>query len=312
MATSSANEVTMPERDIQLLPASEFTIDELTAAYNQTRVDYLVPMPMNAARLAAYVQTYDVSLDHSLVAMDGEQILGLGMLGVRPEHTWATRLGVLPVRRRRGAGEAIMRALLETSRRLGAQRVVLEVIKGNQPAHQLFRKLGFCETRELIILRRPPGMPPLSPLGRATWLEAPAALERLKEISCCCGPHSCPAWTNEIESLSNVQDVLGLEVDLGAGGSGCLIFRRQKFLLSHFIFHTDWGPAENGASALGASALGASALVANALVAHLYYRFPHIDTYTENLSTGDPHLARLLQLGFMEVFRRIEMVCPLE
>jgi hypothetical protein len=30
---------------IELVPASQFTLDELTAAYNQTRVDYIVPMP---------------------------------------------------------------------------------------------------------------------------------------------------------------------------------------------------------------------------------------------------------------------------
>jgi len=30
---------------IKLVPASQFTIEQLTAIYNQTRVDYLLPMP---------------------------------------------------------------------------------------------------------------------------------------------------------------------------------------------------------------------------------------------------------------------------
>src|SRR5512143_4199625 len=59
---------------MQLVPASSFSIEQLVAAYNQTRVDYLVPMPMNAARLAEYIHMYDVDLDHSRVAVDGEQI----------------------------------------------------------------------------------------------------------------------------------------------------------------------------------------------------------------------------------------------
>ena len=42
---------------IKLIPASEFSIEQLAAIYNQTRVDYMVPMPMNAARLADYVAT---------------------------------------------------------------------------------------------------------------------------------------------------------------------------------------------------------------------------------------------------------------
>ena len=71
------------DASLQLVPASSFSIDQLVAAYNQTRVDYLVPMPMNAARLAEYIHIYDVDLDHSQVAVEGDQILGLAMLGVR-------------------------------------------------------------------------------------------------------------------------------------------------------------------------------------------------------------------------------------
>ena len=62
---------------IKLVPASHFTIEQLTAIYNQTRVDYLVPMPMNAARLSEYIRTYDVDLKHSLVALQDDQLLAL-------------------------------------------------------------------------------------------------------------------------------------------------------------------------------------------------------------------------------------------
>ena len=88
----------------QLMPASRFTIEELTRAYNQTRVDYMVPMPMNVIRLTEYIHVYDVDLNYSLVALSSDQILGLGMLGIRPGRTWITRLGVLPVKRRQGVG----------------------------------------------------------------------------------------------------------------------------------------------------------------------------------------------------------------
>jgi len=73
--------VPVTDLPFQLAPASRFTIEQLTAAYNQTRVDYLVPMPMNAARLAEYIQHYDVDLERSAVALADEQMLGLGMLG---------------------------------------------------------------------------------------------------------------------------------------------------------------------------------------------------------------------------------------
>ncbi|HFE66247.1 MAG TPA: hypothetical protein ENJ93_03205 [Chloroflexi bacterium] len=54
---------------MDLVPASKFTYEELTHAYNQTRVDYLVPMPMNVARLKEYARVYDVDLDSSVVVV---------------------------------------------------------------------------------------------------------------------------------------------------------------------------------------------------------------------------------------------------
>jgi GNAT superfamily N-acetyltransferase len=281
---------TLPENStIRLLPASQFTIEELTAAYNQTRVDYLVPMPMNAARLASYIKIYDVDMDRSWVALDGDDILGLAMLGVRPGRSWVTRLGVLPVRRRAGTGEALLRLLMEGTLELGRPLSILEVIKGNTPAHQLFGKVGFRETRELVVLRRPPGQPSLTPLGRVNWLEKEEALDLL------CSYPDRPAWTNALESYINAGDAQGVLVDLPGetgGGRGWVVFRHQKMLLSHFVLHTDFGDPQQ---------------VSSALLAHLYTRFPHIDSYAENLPVADPHLPALAQMGFLEVFRRIEM-----
>jgi ribosomal protein S18 acetylase RimI-like enzyme len=274
------------DQNIGLVPASQFTIEELTNAYNQTRVDYLVPMPMNAARLAAYINIYNVDMDHSWVAVDGDEILGLAMLGVRPGRTWITRLGVIPNRRRHGTGESMLRSLLEDARDLGRPVSKLEVIKGNLPAHTLFHKVGFNEVRDLLILRRPPGLPPVEASGKATFLEKEEAMDLL------CSFPTRLAWTNEMESFLNAGDALGLEVKTGMGGRGWMVFRRQKFLLSHFILHSQTGDPQD---------------VAASLVAHLYQRFPQIDTYIENIPYDDPHLPVLLQMGFLEVFRRVEM-----
>ena len=59
---------------VEIIPASQFTIQELTDLYNKTRVDYVVPMPMNADRLNEYVHDFDVDLRQSCVARhaDGE------------------------------------------------------------------------------------------------------------------------------------------------------------------------------------------------------------------------------------------------
>jgi ribosomal protein S18 acetylase RimI-like enzyme len=276
----------VPDSTVRLFPASQYTIEELTNAYNQTRVDYMVPMPMNAARLAAYVKYYDVDMEPSWVAIDGSEMLGLAMLGVRPGRTWLTRLGVLPARRRHGTGEALTRALLESTQQLGRPLSILEVIKGNTPAHELFSKVGFYQTRELVVLRRPPGPPPPGVDGKVVWLEKEEALDRL------CSHPVRPAWTNEMESYINAGDARGLEVSLSHGERGWLIFRQQKFLLSHFVIRTESGNPET---------------VAAALITNLYSYYSHIDTYIENLPADDPHLQALTQMGFFEAFRRIEM-----
>ncbi len=283
----------MLQPTVDLLPASQFSLDALTAAYNQTRVDYLVPMPMNAERLRAYITGYDVSLEDSLVAVDGSQILGLAMLGVRQGRTWITRLGVLPVQRRHGAGESLMRGLIAASERLGYQRIILEVIAGNEPAHQLFLKVGFQPTRNLLVLRRAPGKSEPTSAWRMTWLDQEDALDLLqsqagRDSDCCRLP-----WTNEVESLRHEEDVLGVMAELEMGARGWMVFRRQKRLISHFIFHTEKGdPAQ----------------LAGAILSHLYQRFPFLDSYVENIATEDKHLPAMTKMGFFEAFGRLEMV----
>lgn len=271
---------------LTLLPASQFTIEELTAAYNQTRVDYMVPMPLNAARLREYIQVYDVDMPCSVVAMADHEIRGINMLGVRQNRTWITRLGVLPAKRRQGTGEALMQYLLEQAGDLAYARIILEVIKDNVPAHALFKKLDFYETRELLILRRAPNGQYGTPAGQATWLEGAAAIALLES-------YPAPlAWTNQAESYHNAGDAQALQLELVDGSCGWLVFRKQRFYLSHFVFHTCQGDP---------------VAVASGLLAHLHNRFPQLDTHTENIAADDPHVPAFSKFGYFEAFRRIEM-----
>ena len=271
----------------RLLPADQFTIEELTEAYNQTRVDYLVPMPMNPARLAEYVHTYDIDLHRSIVAMNGSAMLGLGMLGVRPDRSWVTRLGVLPNRRRKGIGEEISRAMLAESDKIGISINIIEVIQGNTPAHSLFSKLGFEETRELVILRRAPQAPKASPTTEVQWMEREHALECLRER------HGRQAWTNEDESLHNAENLYGLQVDMNGSGRGWMVFQKSIFNLSRLMYHTqDGNPVE----------------IMGEMITHLHSKFPNLDTYTENIPAEDEHLPAFFEAGYIDVFRRVEMV----
>ena len=273
---------------IQLTPASHFTYEQLTEIYNRTRVDYMVPMPMNAARLAEYVETYDVDLDRSLVATTQEdEMLGVAMLGVRKGRTWLTRLGVIPNTRRNGVGNALVENLIQQSSDLKINFVMLEVIKNNVPAHQLFLKFGFHEIGELLVLRRSPHNIPPSPI-----IADAQRLDRTESLVLVGHDRGTQPWTNQSESLINAHEVSGLRLMLADGSRGWLVYQRQKFLLTRFAFKTE---------------VGDPATVAYALLTHLHSQYPRLDTQIENIQINDPHLPALNKMGYVESFRRIEM-----
>ena len=272
---------------LEIIPAEKFTIQELTDLYNQTRVDYLVPMPMSVDRLAEYIRDFDVDLTCSCVARaDNGQVLGLGMLGIREDRAWITRLGVLPDTRRSGAGAALMDYMLEQADALDMEETHLEVIKNNEPAYKLFVKKGFRDTDEYLVLRRAPHAISEPLIGNVKWLDRDEALQTLRAY-----PNHL-TWINAIESMTNAPDVQGAQIWLPGGDAGWLVYRNHKFFFSHLVMHTEQGdPTEVGTQ----------------LLLHLYSHNPRMDTYAENIHENDPHLPAFKALSYFENFSRIEM-----
>jgi len=276
---------------VEIIPADHFSIQELTDLYNQTRVDYLVPMPMNADRLNEYIHDFDVDLHHSCVARynDG-QVLGLSMLGFRHQTAWITRLGVLPVTRRTGAGSVLMNSMLANAAALGAKEIHLEVIKNNAPAYNLFLKTGFIEKDTYLVMRHAPHPMTIALQGDVTWLNFDKALEKLETY-----PQHL-TWINAIESMRNSPNTEGLHIKLANGSSGWLIYRNTKFTLrstlSHLIIHTEQGNPEE---------------IGTQLLSHLHTQYPNHDTYAENIHEADPHLPAFHALGYFANFSRVEM-----
>lgn len=289
---STPDPTALESSTVELLPASAFTYDELVEAYNHTRVDYLVPMPMNAARLREYVEICDVDLSASAVAVDGNEVLGLAMLGVRPERAWITRLGVIRSNRRQGTGTLLVDHLIGQACQHNAHSLVLEVIKNNSPAHNLFVKKGFNETREMLVLRRPPNPPPDEGVGAEVetlgYDEAVHLLQRRTSI---------PSWLDEYPSMVNAGGLAALRARLADGSQGWLVYQNTVFQLGRLVIETEQGdPVQVG----------------RALLYHLHTLHPVQDTKTENLLAEDPHWPAFKDMGYLEMFRRIEMVLPLK
>lgn len=274
---------------LQLVPASQYTIEELAGIYNQTRIDYLIPMPMNEERLAEYVHDFDIDLDLSIVALFNGNITGLGMLGVRDDECWVTRLGVLPNNRRLGIGESIVGNMLKISKIRGTKRVILEVINGNEKAWSLFKKFGFKETVEYLVLRRAPGHSEIDINGKFTLLEKDAALNLLMAA-----PHQ--SWVNDVRSMSNAADTMGMCLIMEDGSQGWMLFRKKIPSLSHIILHVEKGDPK---------------IVGHNLLQYLHFTNPRFDTYAENIASGDKLVPAFLSAGYFEAFRRTEMTLNL-
>jgi len=273
---------------IDLIPASAFTFEELTEAYNHTRVDYMVPMPMNANKLREYVLNYDVDMDASAVAVDGNEVLGLGMLGVRPGRAWITRLGVIRSNRRRGTGNTMVNHLMQQAQQKGLDYIIIEVIKDNVPAHSLFSKKGFTPTRELLVLRRPPGPPQTDvPPADVEFLGYDEATELLARR------RSVPSWVDETESLLNAGNLAAVRATLPDGSHGWLVYQNTVFQLGRLVIQTEAGNPQD---------------VSRVLLHHLHKQHPAQDTKTENLPLDDPHWPSFKEMGYLEMFHRIEMI----
>ena len=273
-----------------VVATSRYSFKELADIYNQTRVDYIVPMPMNARRMEEYVRDYDIDLDASFVSLNTDsEPTGVGMLGIRDDRAWITRLGVIPHGRGRKTGLFLMDVMLAEARSRKSRLVQLEVIKGNEPAYRLFSKLGFLETRELLVSRRPPAAPVANPQfdsAEVTPLTDDEITTRLQQYD------AGASWVEEGKSILQAGSLKGFEVTLTTGAKGWLIFQNKAFQIAHIVL----GEPDK-----------LSAEMAQALLYHLHRQYPQKDTSVENIAVDSRFWPAYQSLGYMESFRRIEM-----
>lgn len=286
--TTSASQQTPDEWVLR--SSSDYNFDELAEIYNATRVDYIVPMPMNGRRMMDYVHDYDVDLHRSLIITDpGGVPAGMGMIAFRGKRAWLTRLGVVPHMRQHKLGHKLMSSLLQRASAYGANHVQLEVIVGNEPAKRLFVKHSFACERELAILSRPPAQiaSPSQTIITVTGLDldtARACLTSKRFVQ--------PSWLDDSPSLAKSEELTGFLARHPDGSEGWVLFRKSRFQLTHFAINV---PTEHADAMVGA------------LFDTIHRTYPSLDAKLENFPVNAPGLDVLKQIGYIEVFRRIEM-----
>jgi len=267
---------------ITLHPASTYSMQELTSIYNHARSDYLVPMQMTPDQLAEHLYRYDIALEASCVAVDDDGPCGLGMLGLRDDRAWITRLGVSLSHRRKGAGNLIVAWLVNCARSLTVQVIQLEVIHGNDAARALFESFGFVGFRDLVVLQR----------------HAAAALPPFQDVDT--DPlhdHTCAkmlehyvagaSWVAEPRSIIQSGGLTGFTLPSGRGWLICSVTADH---IEHIVVDPN---ADRATTYL--------------LICHLHALFPGYVTTVENIPADSRLLPLYQSLGYTVAFRRVEM-----
>ena len=115
---------------VEIVPASSIERAAHAAVFNEGYSDYFVPFHVDEATLAYIVETWDVDLDRSRIALHEGEPVGFANLAVRGTDSWVGGVGVVPAARRQGIARALMEALIAEA----PGDVVLEVIEQNVAA----------------------------------------------------------------------------------------------------------------------------------------------------------------------------------
>ena len=267
---------------IVVLSCDQFTLEQLATLYNQARSDYLVPMQMTEHSMASYITHYDVLLEASIVALDEPSGMPVGilMVGHRDERAWITRLGVHPEFRQHRASRTMLGYALEQARSDRLRSVQLEFISGNEPAHRLFKGIGFTVKRPLIVLERSllkvQSSQPFRVERDVDWIIGNLQT-RTDE----------PTWIEETTSLLNI------------GSLSAIVLDEQRWLihhvgniLMHYVFVPDLPEQDY-----------------ETLLQCLHHPYPNHAAKVENIVPAHPAWVSgaFSRLGYQVAFERIEM-----
>jgi ribosomal protein S18 acetylase RimI-like enzyme len=132
---------------VTMYRASSVSLSELASVFNQAFSDYLIEVYFTQHSLREYVRRHGLDLDASLVVGSEGSMVGLLLCGSDGSTTWNAGMGVHPNWRRRGLGTAMLDEWLVASRNAGLTRALLEVIKQNLVATNLYLSRGLREIR---------------------------------------------------------------------------------------------------------------------------------------------------------------------
>lgn len=211
---------------------------ELHKTFLEAFSDYAVPFQLSPEQLQRHILVNAVALDRSVGCfapgeadekeekMVGFTLNGFGEWNGRPT-LYDAGTGVIPQFRRLGASRAMFEFMLPVFYRRGFRQCLLEVISSNEKAVNLYRALGFQETRKLLVLKT------AQPLKISRQFRTDLKIEKISQPD---WNHLQtfwdvkPAWQNSCEACDRTRDIRNI---IGA-------FKEDE-CLGYIIFSGDSG-----------------------------------------------------------------------
>ena len=271
-------------------PVSDVDFDAFTTAFNHAYSDYYVHIFMTSDSFHALMQRDDLNPEASVVAIQDDQIVGMGLLGVRAPIGWIGGLGVIPGYRRQGIGREMMRYLLASARNHRLEQVKLEVIEANTNAYALYRQLGFTDIRYLHYVQREPG--PISNLPNTVQIERRAPQALLEYFDTFHDTEN--PWQRGYPSLKTLTSHMRGWAVLEYGD---LVGYALGWTDHHHIRISDIATHPNTQRGT----------VIHALLAHLHRLYPDAHALSINIADDDPALGVYQAIGYTTHLRQIEM-----
>jgi ribosomal protein S18 acetylase RimI-like enzyme len=143
--------------------------------------------------------------------------------------------GVIPTRRRSGASEAMFELMVPKFRADGVEQFLLEVITANEPAVNLYKKLGFEIQRELLLLEASGKLEPDPSTNQEAEIRSISAGEF---VTMTAGWDGNPSWQNSNEAVMRsepLKTILGAFLD--GELAGYIVFSTGLGRVAQFFVH---------------------------------------------------------------------------
>jgi GNAT superfamily N-acetyltransferase len=173
-------------------------LDAAHEAFLDAFSDYVVPLAPPRERFLEMLRRRGVVPEASVAVFDEGRMVAFTLNGIEGDRAYDSGTGVLLSHRRRGLGRQVMQAAIEVLQKRGCTSYILEVLEANTAARELYRGLGFRETR-----------------GLQCWtFDAPADEWRTGNPACPddetdrhdCLSSTVPSWQNSDESIRRASD----------------------------------------------------------------------------------------------------------